>query len=337
MIYPWHTQDFRDLLSRRESLPHALLLRGPQGVGKLALAEALAKALLCEAPGSDGAACGHCTACAWMEQGSHPDFRRLEPESESRPDTEAAGEKREKVNTQISVNQVRGIADFINVSSHRGGVKVALIHPAESLNANAANALLKDLEEPPPNTYFLLVAHRWHQILPTLKSRCQLVSLPLPSAEAAREWLAQEGMHEPALALAQAGGAPLLAAGLDESYWRQREFFLKAISGRALDALTIAEELRDQAPAMIVGWMQKWSFDLVCHKVTGKVRYNPDFASTIAAAAQRIGLLDAVRFLRKMVRLQRVVAHPLNARLFLEELLLAYGALLGGRSLDAAA
>lgn len=328
MTYSWNKSEFDCLLLRKMQLPHALLLRGAQGIGKLALAEELAKALLCENPRPDGSACGHCSACGWMGQGSHPDFRRLEPDSLAQPrEAEQGGEKKEKNHTQILVEQVRSIADLINISSHRGGVKVVLIHPAESLNANAANALLKHLEEPPPRTYFLLVAHRWHQLLPTIKSRCQQIALPPPSAGAARDWLKQQGSHDPDLALAQAGGAPLLAATYDEEYWQQRMGFLKAISGRELDALAVAEQHRDHAPAQIVNWLQKWSFDLVSHKATGSLRYNPDFAAAISAAAERVDLIEAARFLRQMVRLQRIVSHPLNARLFFEELLLTYAAL----------
>lgn len=337
MAYPWHRVEFEGLLKRRASLPHALLLRGPRGVGKLAFAEALARALLCEHPDAEGHACGDCAACGWMGQGSHPDLRRLEPESLSGSESAETGEKREKASNQISVGQVRGIAEFVNVTSHRGRAKIILIHPAEALNVPAANALLKSLEEPPPQTYFVLVAHRWHRILPTIKSRCELVPLALPSPGAAREWLTQEGVARAELALAQAGGAPLLAAGLDEDYWRQREGFLKAIGSGSPDALAIAEQLRDQPPDRIVGWMQKWSFDLATYKTTGAVRYNPDFVPAIAAAARGVELLEAVRFLRSMTRLQRIVAHPLNARLFYEELLLTYVALLRGRRLEYAA
>ena len=91
MAYPWHKTEFSALLKRKEQLPHALLLRGAQGIGKLAFAEAVARALLCEKPAPDGAACAQCTACGWMGQGSHPDFRRLEPDSLAEPkDAEAA-------------------------------------------------------------------------------------------------------------------------------------------------------------------------------------------------------------------------------------------------------
>lgn len=336
MAFPWHKADVDALLRRQERLPHALLLRGIQGIGKLAFAEALGRALLCEQTGPVGAACGRCPSCGWMEQGSHPDFRRLEPEilAES-GEPEQGGEK--KASQQIQVEQVRGIAHFINVTSHRGGAKIVLIHPAEALNINAANALLKNLEEPPPQTYFLLVTHRWHHLLPTIKSRCQHVALPPPTTEQAHDWLKGQGMGNAELALAQAGGAPLLAVQYDAEYWQSRERFFKAIADDGFDALAVAARLRDHTPALVVGWLQKWSFDLASHRVTGTVRYNPDFAAAIADIADRIDWLQSLRFHRQMVRLQRIVSHPLNARLFFEQLLLTYAALLQRRPLGLAA
>jgi DNA polymerase-3 subunit delta' len=304
------------------------LLRGREGIGKLALAQALARALLCESSQADGRACGKCVACAWMEQGSHPDFRVLEPEN---PAESGAGEEEgpeRKPRTQISVEQVRALSDFINMSSHRRGAKVVLIHPAEALNVNAANALLKSLEEPPSRTHFLLVAHRWHQLLPTVRSRCEQVVLAPPSPEAAQAWLGQQKVRDAGLALAHAGGAPLLALAYDEDYWQQRQALLGAIVRPDFDALASAERLRETAPRLALAWLQKWAFDLVSHKVAGRVRYNPDYSDAIAATAQRVDLIEAVRFQRRMVRLQRIITHPLNARLLLEHLLLEYSALL---------
>ncbi len=327
MTYPWHSVAFDAVLARAGRLPHALLLRGREGIGKLAFAEALARALLCENRRPGKRACGRCAGCTWMEQGSHPDFRRLEPEAHAEPGEAEEGSDR-KPSSQISVDQVRSLTGFINVSSHRGGAKVVLIHPAETLNVNAANALLKNLEEPPPQTCFLLVAHRWHQLLPTIRSRCEQVVLTPPARDAARGWLAEQKLRDADLALAHAGGAPLLAQAFDEEFWRQREAFFSTITRPGFDALASAEQLRETPPRLVLGWLQKWAFDLVSHKVAGRVRYNPDYSDAIAATAQRLGLIGALRFQRQMVRLQRIVSHPLNARLFLEHLLIEYGALL---------
>jgi DNA polymerase-3 subunit delta' len=315
------------LLERIGRLPHALLLRGREGIGKLAFAHALARALLCESRQPDGHACGKCAACGWMEQGSHPDLRRLEPEilSESREPEEGA---QKKPSLEIRIEQVREIAGFIALTTHRGGAKVVVIHPAETLNINAANALLKNLEEPPPQTHFLLVTHRWHQLPATIRSRCEQVVLASPSRAVAREWLGRQRLGDPDLALAQAGGAPLLALAYDREYWQQRGVLLTAITRPGFDALAAAEQLRETEPRLVVGWLQKWAFDLVSHKVTGEVRYNPDHANAIATIAGRLGLFEALRYLRHMVRQQRIVAHPLNARLFLEQLLIDYAVLL---------
>jgi DNA polymerase-3 subunit delta' len=337
MIYPWHIQALSALLARKGGLPHALLLCGREGIGKRAFTEALAGALLCERPGTGGTACGKCASCGWMGQGSHPDFRRLEPEIFSESQDPEEGAEKKKPSLEIKIDQVRDIAGFIAMTSHHGGAKVVMIHPAETLNVNAANALLKNLEEPPPGTYFLLVAHRWHQLLPTIRSRCERVMLPAPDLKTASGWLALQRVPNADLALAQAGDAPLLALQFDEAYWQQRQTLLKAIGASGFDALRAAEDLRDSAPALVIALLQKWSFDLAWHKVTGRVRFNPDHSAAIAAAAGRLDLVEALRFQRHMVGLQRIAAHPLNARLFLEQLMLDYAGLLRGQRATAAA
>jgi DNA polymerase III subunit delta' len=201
-MHPWN-QPLLDSLTRRlERLPHALLFYGPRGVGKLELAERASQLLLCE--GAGPRPCGACDACRWFLAGNHPDFRRVEPEV-------LWAEKPEKPSLVIKVEQVRELADFLYVGSHRGRLRVALVHPAEDMNENAANALLKGLEEPPAGAVFILVADRPAQLLPTIRSRCVAVPVPLPPREAALEWLAGQGLKEPERWLAYAGGAPLLA------------------------------------------------------------------------------------------------------------------------------
>ena len=342
MAYPWHLNELNALLAEARGLPHALLIRGPQGIGKLGFAETLAQALLCGEPVPGGAGCGRCTACNWAEQGSHPDWKRLEPSSLARANDleqgteESPSDKKEKLSDEILIKQVRAMEDFINMTSHQGGMKVILIHPAEALNVASSNALLKNLEEPPPRTCFLLVTHRWHHLLPTVISRCRQVPLAPPETGAARTWLKEQGVAHPELALAHAGGAPLLAAGFDEGYWSLRHGFLKALAGRDMNALALAEQLDDARPALVVGWLQKWAHDIACRNAGGPVGYNPDFAAAVEAVAARVDPVQATRFLRRMVRLQRIASHPLNPRLFFEELLLSYAAFVKGRPVEAA-
>lgn len=328
---PWHEDAFAEFARPAAGLPHALLIKGARGIGKLAFARALAKALLCEQRGAGGASCGACSACLWFEQGSHPDFLQLEPPTEKDADS---GE--EEQGTAIAVDQVRALPDFINISSHRGGIKAIVIHPAEALNVNAANALLKSLEEPPPATHFLLVSHRPHRLLPTIRSRCRQLALSAPRRQQAVAWLGEQGVRDAELALAHVGDAPLLAAELAGSaFWGMRAAFLRQLTSRDLDVLAAAEAVRECPLPDAIGWLQKWSYDLAHYRVLGRARYNPDHEPAIAGLAARVDALATLRFHREMTRTQRIAQHPLNRRLFLEQLLFEYRDLL--RSAAAAA
>ena len=322
----WHNDVFERLVAAKTRLPHALLLRGVRGTGKLVFARALAQALLCEAPAAGGYACGSCSACLWFHGGTHPDYRQIEPQAEEGDSQEHGGRRAPaKSSIWITVEQIRALADFINMSSHRDGAKAIVIHPAETLFPNAANALLKNLEEPPPRTYFILVAHRPHQLLPTIKSRCQQIALPAPDQQTGAAWLAKQGVRSAELALAHTGGAPLLALDLNGTeYWGARAAFLRQLANPELDVLAVAEAVQDCPIPDVVAWLQKWSYDLVQYRAVGRVRYNPDHVQDIARTAGAADVLATLRFHREMVRLQRVVHHPLNARLFIEQVLLDY-------------
>jgi DNA polymerase-3 subunit delta' len=197
-MLPWQRAAALSVLAQRSSWPHALLLHGPRGIGKHALALNLAQALLCEAPQTDGLACGTCPGCRYAAAGQHPDLMRLELVVID-PDEGTL----ETVET-IGIDRVRALTDFAQLTSHRQRAKVAVIAPAERMNAAAANALLKTLEEPPPATYVILVSDQPGRLAPTILSRCRKLAAPLPTPAEARDWLAEQGVALPDLALAQA-------------------------------------------------------------------------------------------------------------------------------------
>lgn len=319
----WHASLLRQVLSDTARLPHAFLIHGPEGIGKTAFAGSIAHSVLCESP-RDGDPCGQCSACTWLAAGTHPDLRVLEPEI---PDSAEPEEQATSVKggAHILIEQVRALSDFINISSHRGRAKVIIIRPAESLNVNAANALLKNLEEPPANVYFILISHRPHFLPATIRSRCRLIPLGCPGADVAIEWLRDEGVQDPQLALAHTGNAVVLARDLSQrSYWVQRDGFLGALSAQHLDPVSMAEDFSDDGLRDVLSWLQKWTFDLVLQRSAGKVRYNPDRSAVIASLAQRIDPLTMLRYHRELLQLQRMVHHPLNPRLLLEQLLIDY-------------
>ena len=333
--YPWHQEQWQEILARRDALPHALLFRGREGTGKLDFVRKLAQSLGCSEPVA-GSACGACQSCRWFAAGAHPDYREIIPEA-LRPDAAeatVAGER--KPSQQISVDEIRELHDFINLTAHQTGGKTIVVYPAETLNVNAANALLKSLEEPPPNTRFMLVAHRPSYLPATIISRCQQIALPTPPVAMAEQWLREQGIAEPALSLAQTGNAPLAALALDDGeFWQQRKSLLGGLAVATPDAFALAEQVRNYPIPRLLGWLQRWSYDLLSAKSVGRVRYNPDFAPALNKVAARLRAVDIARFHRVLVRQQRSVHHPLNARLYIEQLLFSYTALLRGEDLTA--
>ena len=174
-LLPWQAEAAREVLSARAAWPHALLLDGPRGLGKRTLALNLARGLLCESPSADGSACGSCASCHYVAAGQHPDLQMIEPFV-----IDEDGEV--KVQDPILIERIRALIDWVQLTSHRGRAKVAVIVPAEAMNLAAANALLKTLEEPPPATYLILVAHQPGRVPATLRSRCRRMAAPRPDA-----------------------------------------------------------------------------------------------------------------------------------------------------------
>ena len=336
-----HRETWAQLAARRAQLPHALLIAGQRGIGKFDLARQFAESLLCESPIASGQACGVCAACGWLAQGNHPDFRLLQPdalaeeESDSVDAAEAGGKK--KASTQITIGQVRALDDFLHVGTHRHGARVILINPAEAMNRPTANSLLKALEEPIDGTLFILVTSEPIRLLPTIRSRCQLLAVAQPARSRAEQWLAQAGVGDAAHWLALAGGSPLLAVDLAGSEQRELLDALLAQLARGgdIDALAAAAALdrvvkAEKRPAPLkrmIEWSQKWLVDLTLASEGLPARYflkQAPVSKRLAAAAETADLLA---FSRKTIQYKLQCEQPLNSRLFIEDFLLSYAAL----------
>jgi DNA polymerase-3 subunit delta' len=318
--YPWLETAWQRLLSTRARPAQALLLAGPRGVGKGALALAWAQALLCETPQPDGAACGRCPACHWFGTGGHPDFRLVTLQEK----TGKEGETR--MATAIEVDQAREAVDFVQLSTYRAGFRVVLVDPADSLNPAAANALLKVLEEPPLNTVFVLVSDQPRRLLPTIRSRCTRLDIGLPPAGLAEQWLAGKGVEESPSLLALSGGAPL-----DAQRWAdggELDARLAVLEGLArpdqLDPVTLGERWKavDSRTWHTVAY--KWLSDLLAVKLQGGVQFNRDFAEVLARLGSKADLAKLLALARMQANEGRVLVHPLNRALQLEAWLIQY-------------
>lgn len=337
-IFPWQSAIWRQI-RQPNSLQrhHALLLKGRRGIGKLNFAYALAQSLLCEQGKSGDMACGECQDCHWFEQGTHPNFRLLEPEAlsmlegaidreggEGKTDT-ADTKSSKKPSQQLTIAQIRELDDFIYLSAHQDRYKVVLIHPAEAMNVAAANALLKKLEEPPPEVLFILVAHGTASIPATILSRCRKIVMPAPDRHLAKDWLIQQGVDQPDFRLAMSGFSPLLALQYDnQQSILHAEFIQSLCVPEKFDPIGLAEKLYKQDLSNVTSWLQKWCYDLMSYRISGRVRYHLQQVESIKQQAADINLIAAGFAWRNLAASQQLARHPLNPRLFLEEMFLNY-------------
>jgi DNA polymerase III subunit delta' len=333
---PWQRAVWEQLVGWRGALPHALLLHGARGIGKRWLAETFARFLLCETPAAQ-AACGTCPGCQLLAADNHPDLKRLMPAvdtirddgDETETPAPAAATKSAKPSREIRIDQVREVGDFLSITSHRGGRRVVLLAPAEALNAPAANALLKLLEEPPSGAFFIAVTDRLDALAPTIVSRCVLLRVPAPAPAEALSWLQTQGVDDAEARLAEAGGAPI---GLE------RDDAARAIAPAQRDALlamlrrgtrigpadVVAAVSRDVAVGAAIRLLQRWGWDLLAERMGERVRYYPGERRAISAVARTAEPLRVIGWLAELEEAQRASDHPLNARLVVERLLLRY-------------
>ncbi len=320
---PWLAAPLADALARQRG--HALLVHGSAGVGALPYVLTLAQAWLCEGRSAASLAavpaaspCGRCVACHLVRNHLHPDLMVLMPETlrrafdwplvDDRPDSDDAKRKPSK---QIRINEVRALIDWSTKTSSRGQGKVAVLHPADALNVQSANALLKTLEEPPVGTRLILTTADPAQLLPTVRSRCQLQVLPAPPADVATAWLAGQGQSQAGVLLAACSGRPLDALALAQA----------GVSGDSWAALPAL--LSGGQAAALAGWPVPRALDALhklCHDAMalaagGTPRYFP------AGSVPRTGSM--ARLAAWSLELDRVARHddhPWNEGLLLDAL-----------------
>ena len=260
----WLESTYASLIKRfrENTLGHAPLLYGPQGAGKYALADTLARSVLCGHYSDDGLPCGECVSCRLLAVGNHPDRFDIKPLE--------AGKA-------ITVDQVRGLIEQLALTPAMGQYRLGVITPAESMNINASNALLKSLEEPPDNVLLILVSHREQALLPTILSRCQKVPISVPSQATSLEWLevhsssADSSLHQ--LALRMSSGAPLLADHYIETgqVEEAREILseLLNIAGGGGVSPDLAERWAAQADS-VWSWLAFWVSEIARSAASGE-------------------------------------------------------------------
>lgn len=333
-LYPWQSEIWAQLNRDKTRLPHALLLHGRAGIGKFEFAVALSQGLLCRTPTATHLACGECASCSWFAEGAHPDFKLLSPEQDNEADEAQTAAKKTKKKTNISVAQIRDLSDFLTKSSHQStGLKIVLLHPAETLNLASANALLKMLEEPSAGVVFILVTHHIQRLLPTILSRCQKITMPVPIESEASAWLLSQKVEQASAQLAYFEGSPIKVLQEQAQYAQMKEVWRSLAQGKKISPFAIAQALLSTfastssgsgaMEASIVA-MQKWIYDIVCCRFTGQTRYHPHLLSTFQSLSENVNLKSVFTLQKSVLALRQLASHPLNHELQLEAMLQDY-------------
>jgi DNA polymerase-3 subunit delta' len=287
----------------RGRLGHAVLIHAAPGLGAEILAQRLAMLVLCEA--TTDRPCGRCASCQLFTAHTHPDFHWIEID------------RAEKA-TQIKVEQIRGLAETLALKSYRGGFKVAVVAEADAMNANASNALLKTLEEPPPSTLLVLCAARPSRLPPTIVSRCHRLSVSVPSRTVSLAWLkARKPLDAWPKLLDLAGGAPLRALELEGSGVLELDgemaAALERLAAGKLDLLGTAERWAKEDLELRLAWLEAW--------LGSRIRAGLAPAAHLPARGGIRNIRGLYALLDRVRALKLELATPLNRQLATEDLL----------------
>ncbi len=310
---PWHQEPWVRLQRSRQQnrLPHALLLAGAEGLGKLAFARRLARSMLCEQPDEHGDACGRCRQCLLLQAGSHPDLRLVSPDEDS---------------SVIRIDAIRDLVSGNTLSVGENGHRVFIIEPAHAMGPGAANALLKTLEEPIPGTLMLLVSSSPERLPVTIRSRCQLLRFSPPEQNMALSWLQESGLSpaDAREALGLAAGAPLLAQkrvadGALQQHRALKEDFLSLARGQARP-VTVAEAwLKQEDLEPLLVFLSAWIMEVIRRRQVQGEQLSP-----LQSQHDGVDLKALYRLLDSLHDIRRASANNLNAQLALESILLEW-------------
>lgn len=334
-IHPWNRAVWETLTRRSERTTHAWLFKGPQGVGKTVTAIQFALYLLAE----DSA--DRAKVHRLFSAGSHPDFHVLMPEQRcvdgggilERYAMRYVGTGKGKPKSIISVDQVRQLIERVSTRAHTGANKCVILSPAECMNPNSANALLKILEEPPARTLFVLVSAMPHQLPLTIISRCSQIDLRVPDKNTARVWLLDQGLPDADVdvLLALAGGAPLRAK------WLHETGFLELRSEWMSDVLQLMEDHYDplQVAAkwnrsdrpMAIDWLHRFVVDLarVAFSEHPETLYNPDVRRRLQDLKKHINVNGLFDLSDRLGLGKQLLDSPVDQDLITEDLFIRLG------------
>ena len=304
-----------------DEVPHALLISGPDNVGKMTLARLVAGALLCKGQAGERP-CGGCLACRKLASGNHPDFMPVEPEEEG---------------GALKIDQIRAVERFLALTPNESSRKIALIGAFERATIGAANALLKTLEEPPAYAHLILLAQDADVLLPTIVSRSQQIVLR-PLAPATVEQALREQWNVPAeqaAHLARISGGRMgwaIRAATEATYHQRMEAALallldvlhQDLPARFEAAQTLARDTSVNVTETLEYWLTGWRDVLLIQTGNAARAIHQQHHAALTQIAQHVPLPATISTLKALEACQKALQRNANVQLALENLLLNF-------------
>lgn len=306
----WHKKSWDRYIAARkqQKLPHAMLITGEQGIGKSLFAERLVKTLLCTDNKTDEA-CGKCQSCKTYESQSNPDFLKIDLLEDK---------------TQITVDQIRSMNDFINYSRSFDAYKVILINQVDRLNINAANSLLKNLEEPSDNTVIILISSQFSRLIATIKSRCQRLHIASPTLAQTKEWLTQNSIDTAQLS-EQNLVRPLNALQIENSEIEKQESLYQDIAAIIHDEVNLIQVAKKYEKELSLADFIDWQLVLLKQLIKQKIiDVKNNKCNNINNIENDFNLNTLWKIYHEIINQKQYIHTSVNSLMFIENVLLLW-------------
>jgi len=323
-LFPWQKSQWSNIqwALKQGRLAHALLLTGPEGIGKNHFAQTLVTALLCQSRDENQQACGECRSCQLYQSENHPDFVKIAPEESGK---------------QIGIDTIRSLGAFVALKPQRSEHKCILVEEVHMMNVNAANAFLKTLEEPSDNTHLILVTNQASKLLPTIRSRCQVIQFASDLSEESIAWVERELIQlnmvncNAEQLLRMSGGAPLQAIKHAQNGTQLQVDSLSRslceLSQSRLSATQAADKwlkISSESDFFILDWYYRIIHSQLLIELSGKENRSFTVPDETAELIREIPHKVLFRFLDEIEQSKRAWFTQVNRQLLLEGLFLRW-------------
>ena len=310
-MMPWYQTFYEPAFTKAFLETQTHLFISQDGEGSEHLIESLLRNSLCEQPNIHEQACGHCKSCEYSFV-EHPKLRVIE----KNPELKTA---------VVTIEQIRELSSFIELaSSSQEDYKIIYIKDADALSTSAANALLKNLEEPPTNTFFILNSKNLHKILPTIRSRSSIHFLPSPTREQTESYLEQEGHQDAIKFIDLSGNKPLFAIQLANDHEVLNSIVSLLMKGKSFDMMYVNDALLASGLGFFIEIMQKWIFDLSSYTEFKQLHYFTNIKDKIEQISKTLSYKETLNFYKKLNEYARLSDTPINKSMALDAMMIDY-------------